>query len=204
MNAAEKILEELKTPEGKDKIRKLAEDYKKEIEEKERQMKTLIQDESYIQWLEKFTNKNAGFYDDDWLYCPEKISEEDLKKVEKLYLFYRIIDKYARENYIYPTPTDFGNYYSVSYNNIGFLIGIMVGQGTTFNCERTTVGEDFIKFEDIQNNKKQVKTDIINQKLQLLANLIETIAEEDVPLRAIEDTTEQSLQRLVKKRKKNN
>lgn len=202
MSAGEKILEDLKTPEGKQKVINWFDEYSKKILEKENKMKKMISDNSYITWLEEFTEKYSAFGDDDWLYNPFDIPKEDMENVQMLQLLYNIIEKYAQSNYIYPVFTEFGSYYVISYNNVGYQIDMMAGQGVVFTCQRVEVTDGTIKFEDIQNNRKLEKTDFINAKLQVLTDLIETMVLEEIPIEAIEDTTVRSIDRIVKRRRK--
>lgn len=120
-------------------------------------MYEIIKDEKYITWLENFTSRNYNFNDNDWLYCPDKISLNDKRKVENLYLLYQAIDNYAKDNHISSTVCYFGNYYSIKYNNIGYNIGMLQGQGTLFSCSRTEIKQDanFIDFMDIIKKKKR-------------------------------------------------
>lgn len=201
MSNEEKI-EELKTTGEKQKTINWLDDYFQKILEKEDKMKKMINDSSYVTWLEEFTKKYSAFGDDDWLYNPLDIPKEDMQNVQMLQLLYNIIDKYAQSNYIYPTYTEFGSYYVISYNNIGYRIDMMVGQGGVFSCQRVEVTDGTIKFQDIQNNRKLEKTDFINCKLQVLADLIETMILEEIPIEAIENTTTKSIDRVVKRRKK--
>ena len=82
---------EEKTLKGKQKLNWLDE-YSKKILEKENKMKKMISDNSYITWLEEFTNKYSAFGDDDWLYNPLDIPKEDMQNVQMLQLLYNIID----------------------------------------------------------------------------------------------------------------
>ena len=50
----------------------------------------------------------------------EFVCENCGKNVEKLNLFYEGINIYAKQNHIYPTPCNFGNFYRVNLNDFGF------------------------------------------------------------------------------------
>ena len=155
MNCAEKILKDINTPEGQERIKKWAEEYLAKENARNIKMQEMLSNTDYIKWLDKFTIEHSSFSDDDWLYFPEKISKEDLEKVNNLHLMYRGIEKYASENYICPTDCDFGNFYKIKLENTGFEIGILIGQGTLFFCNRVQIEnqKDFIDFNDILNNK---------------------------------------------------
>ena len=191
----EKILEEMKTPEGQERLKKWAEDYKAKEEIKNRKRQEMFSNTNYLKWLESFTVEHPSFSDDDWLYFPEKISEEDNEKVKNLHLFFEGIDLYAKKNYIYPTKCDFGGYYNIKLDNIGYEIGMLVGQGTLFFCNRTLLNKDleYIDFNDIISGKKRDNTDVIAQQLQDLSNRVLELNKKGVPLNAIIETLDTTL-----------
>lgn len=167
------------------------------IIERLNRIKEIITGGEYILWLEKFTIKHTRFYDNDWLYCPEAISEDDRARVEELNLFYQGIYDYASKNFIFPSFCDFGNYYCIKFGDIGYEIGIMVGQGTLFFCNKVSLeNKEFIDFTDIQNGKEQPKTKLINNRLEELSILINNLAEE-VPLAAIEETAKNTINEIL-------
>ena len=187
MNAAEKILKDLKTPEGKVKMDKWVEKYITKQKEKEKKIKDMMSNTSYIEWLNEFTQDKDGFSDDDWLYFPEKISDSDRENVLKLCLFYEGIDNYSQQNHIYPVPCEFGNFYRVKLNDFGFEIGILVGQGTIFFFNKASIEDDkvFIDFNDIMIGRKQDNVDQINATLDSLSSMVLTAYESGVPIEAI-------------------
>lgn len=201
MNNGERLLREINTPEGKENFKKWAEKYLAEEKEKNIKMKELLSNTDYINWLVNFTKKHTNFSDDDWLYFSEKIAKEDLERVNNLHLIYHGIEKYANENYIYPTECDFGNFYKIKLENIGFEIGMLVGQGTVFFCKRVQVidSKDFIDFYDIINNKKNKNATTIKNKLNKLFDLVVSLHKSDVPLEAIEITLDNALNEIKSK-----
>ena len=74
-------------------------------------MQKILSNTDYIKWLDRFTIEHSSFFDKDWLHSPEKISKEDLERVNNLHLMYRGIDTYANKNYIYPTSCNFGKHW---------------------------------------------------------------------------------------------
>ena len=151
MNAVERLLKERDTPEGKKRreewIKKFVEKEKLQTEKK----KDMMSNANYLEWLSQFTQDRAGFASDDWLYFPEELEEYDRQNVDSLCLFYEGIDEYAKRVHFKPTPCEFGNYYKIRLNELGFKIGILIGQGTVFFCEKIPVENDanFIDFNDI-------------------------------------------------------
>lgn len=202
MNAADKILKDIKTLEGKAKMDKWIEKYITEQKVKEKKIKDMMSNTAYIEWLNEFTQDKDGFSDDDWLYFPEKISEFDRKNVEKLCLFYEGIDNYSQQNHIYPTPCEFGNFYRVKLNGFGFEIGILVGQGTIFFFNKVSLKGDkeFIDFNDIMIEKKQDNVDQINATLDSLSSMILTSYESGVPIEAIVSTLDNTIEDITSKK----
>ena len=101
MNNTEKILKEINTSDKHEKVKKLTEEYFAMENAKNTKMQEMLSNTDYIKWLDKFTIKHSSFSDGDWLSSSEKISKEDLEKVNDLPLMYEGIEKYASENYIY-------------------------------------------------------------------------------------------------------
>lgn len=202
MTAAEKILKDLETPEGKERMNKWVEEYIAKEKAKSEKIKRMMSNPTYIEWLNQFTQDKDGFSDDDWLYFPEKISESDREKVEQLCLFYEGINKYAEKNHIYPTPCEFGNFYSVKLNNFGFEIGILVGQGTVFFFNKASLEDDkeFIDFNDIMIEKKQENVDQINATLDSLSSMVTTAYENGVPIEAIVNTLDNTIKGITSKK----
>lgn len=170
-----------------------SDNYFENILNQKKETRKVTSNDDYILWLEIFTNKYPKFSDDDWLYCPEKISEIDQNNVAKLNLFFDGIETYASKNYIYPTPNEWGNFYSIKYNNVGYSIGSAVGQGATFYCERTQVIGDHIDFIDIINDKKQKNSDSIRNELDKLSQSIKNLINNGIPIPAIIDTFESNI-----------
>ena len=198
MNGAERILKEMNTPEGKEKIKKLLEEYFAKENAENIKIQEMLANTNYIKWLDSFTIEHSSFFDDDWLYFPEKISKEDLEQVNNLHLMYHGIERYASKNYIYPTNCDFGNFYKVKLENTGFEIGMLVGQGTLFFCNRVQIGnrKDFIDFNDILNNKGNDNITTIKKKLNELSNLVVSLYKSGVPLEAIAITLDNTLNKI--------
>lgn len=199
MSLAEKISKEIETPEGKAKISKWVAEYIEKENVKSENIKVIMSNTNYLEWLCKFTQDKEGFSNDDWLYFPELIKDSDKENVEKLCLFYEGIDKYARQNHIYPTQCEFGNFYKIRLNEIGFEIGILIGQGTVFFCNKVSVEkeEEFIDFNDIMTGKKQEQLDQINANLVSLSNMIVTAYESGVPIEAITYTLENTIKEIT-------
>ena len=154
----------------------------------------------YLIWLEKFTNKYPNFSDEDWLYHPEKISEEDLKNVNDLNILYEIIECYATENYIYPTKYKFGNSYKIKLDNKGYEIGELCGQGTIYFCNKINVENelDFIDYNNIINNIKINNEKHIKKTLKSLSKHIESVNKKRISLEEISITCNKPINKIKK------
>lgn len=146
-------------------MNKISEKYiEKEKLLKQRKEK-ILESEEYISWLEEYTReKNKITTDEPY--------DENIESLEALYL---VIEDYAEENYIFPSKTTFGYYYTVEYNDQKFNIGYMTGQGLLFYCERTEE-ESKIDFNDILEGKKQLSTELIKLKLDKLNLLVNELS----------------------------
>lgn len=198
------ILKDLQTPEGKARLEKCVEEYIAKIKVRNEKIKSMMSNTEYLEWLNEFTKDKDRFCDDDWLYCPEKISDSDRENVEKLCLFYEGIKEYATENYIYPTPCDFGDYYKVKLNDFVFNIGILIGQGVIFFFDKTLIEnkKELIDFKDVMIGKKQDNVDKINATLNSLSSEVMAAYENGVPIKAIVDTLKNIIEEISKKKDK--
>lgn len=201
MNNTEKTLKEINTSEKHEKVKKLAEEYFAMENAKNTKIQEMLSNTDYIKWLDKFTIKHSSFSDSDWLSSSEKISKEDLEKVNDLPLMYDGIEKYASENYIYPTYCDFGNFYKIKLENTGYEIGILIGQGTLFFCNRVQIEnqKDFIDFNDISNNKINNDAAAIKNKLDELSNLAISLYKNGISLETIMLTLNNALNEIDSK-----
>ena len=108
MHEIDKVLKELKTPEGQEKVDAFIKEYIEKQQIEDEKIKSMLSNTSYVEWLKKFTKNKDDFDDEEWVYCPEQLSEIDSENVRDLYLFYRGIERYARSNNIVPNYFDFG------------------------------------------------------------------------------------------------
>lgn len=138
-------------------------DYFKMLNEKLQKDKNIKEDifsnYDYISWLEKFTLLNQFFRLDHLIYDANKLSKEDFENAEKLELFFEGIEEYATEVGIAPESCGAGPTYGIKYNEVGYYIASMAGQGVTYLCKRTEIDDDsfFIEFSDIVNKNKSKK-----------------------------------------------
>lgn len=187
----------------KEKADKFINDFFERLKISEAKRKEMFSNTNYVKWLESFTIEHPVFSDDDWLYFPEKISQEDNEKVKNLHLFYEGIELYAKKNYIYPTKCDFGGYYNIKLDNISYEIGMLVGQGTLFFCNRKPIDKDleYIDFNDIMADKKKDGVDVITQQLKDLSDKILELHKKGIPLDALIETLDTTLTGIKEKEK---
>ncbi|MBQ8192970.1 MAG: hypothetical protein IJZ46_02750 [Bacilli bacterium] len=159
----------------------------------------LIKDNKYISWLEKFTEDNPVFFHDLCFSSFNRNNKENYNNIGFLEVFYTIIDNYAKENYICQEPSVYGRCYQIKYNDIGYEIGIVMGENIIYYCKRTDIKDNFISYDDIKNDKRQERVDMIVEKLELLSNLIYNMAYEGIPVQLISETTEKTVKKILKR-----
>lgn len=172
----------------------------REKREKDAKLKSLFSSYDYMNWLNSFTANTKGFSDEDYLYFPEKISKEDLDKVNTLGLFFEGIREYADKNYIYPTIYEYQSFYGIkdNANDAYYKIGVIEGQGGSFFCERIeyTSEQPFIDFNDIMDDKVRDNVKKIEANLDNMSNLVLSLYNKGVPLEAIKDTFDKTISEI--------
>lgn len=170
-----------------------------ELLQNQNKIKELISNKKYILWLEEFTKTYPNFCDDNWLYKPGELSNQDTQMVSYLGYFFECIKQYAKRNYL-PAYSDnspfYNSFYLIKYNTILYRIGIVSGQGTYFYCQRFDNTDLYkcINFEDIVTNKKQ---DIVS-KMEILSNVVQVLCCSDVSPDIIRDTVDKTIDETTK------
>ena len=150
----------------------------------------------YIDWLERFTAEHGSFSTDSFLY-DDTLSEEDRVNVSDVQLLYEEVERYCEDNFLVPTKVDYGVFYSIKHNGVGYFIGVDVGQGTSFYCTRLDEPEkDALEYKHLMSGVKLPKTVRIEHRLEELADLIEQLSNDDVPEEAIHQTADAALQKI--------
>lgn len=162
-------------------------------------IKQMISSMDYIKWLVNFTKDKECFYDDNWDYSAEKLSDNDQKNVNNLSLFFKSIYCYAKKNYISSSLNSLGEYYCIKIGNNGFEIGYITGQGTAFYCKKILLdkNENFIDFIDIINNKKQDNVEYIESSIENLSSMIINLYNNGVPIEAIDKAINNAIKSIV-------
>ena len=161
-----------------------------QFSKKRQRIAVMFSSYDYMNWLEKFVGIHGEFYDDSWLYEPEKISKEDYEKVLDLPLFFEGIEAYAQKNFIYPffDKCSFYNcYYLIRYNRTVYKIAMTCGQGTQFSFQKAenTMSGKIIDFCNVIDNKSLESTKSISEKLDILSNDIKEMINSGVPSESI-------------------
>ena len=184
----------------KEYVNRNKEKWIREKKERDTKLKRLFSSYDYMNWLNRFSADTKGFSGEDYLYFPEKISKEDLDKVNNLGLFFEGIEKYADKNYIYPTMYEYQSYYGIkdNANEVYYKIGVIEGQGGSFFCERVedTSKLDFIDFNDIMNDKIRENVEEIEANLNNMSNLVLSLYNKGVPLEAIKETLDKTISEI--------
>ena len=173
---------------------------REKFERREKSKRRIIENDNYILWLIKFTKEHPRFATDDWLYTPSLISKEDNENVTDLGLLFDIIEEYADKNFIPLFPTEWGGYYLIQYNGIGFNIEVASGQGTIFGVERLDeVTPQFIDFKLIQKNVDLESTEEIRSKFVALNEQIKELSKK-VPVTVIRKELSNTLNELIQQK----
>ena len=110
----------------------------------------MIENDDYIIWLEEFPLKYPSFYNDDWDYSKEQLTQKDKENLSALNMLYEIIDDYARGKNPEENYNDSKLSYYIKHDKTIFEIGFMPQQGTAFFCNRVQAVEDFIEFDALK------------------------------------------------------
>ena len=137
----------------------------------------LVSNDDYIRWLENFTSIYEKFTDDTWLYHPEELLEHDYKNVSKIGLFFDALSDYCRKYYI-NMNCDEGPAFEriiIKYKDVGYEIGLIVGQGAIVYVERQAPKEDEIEFDDVLNDivpeDFEAKRDLVRKLEQIVSEM---------------------------------
>lgn len=143
---------------------KIADAQVQKMIEQQRIKNLLVKDEKYFKWLADFVQKNGKTVStDQFLYYPEKISEKDGSRLQKLCLFYEALSEYAQKNNIEETrAADFyGRSLNVKFENKVYEIGFLAGQGNFFFCKELGLeAKSAINFRDVINQNKNADKEL--------------------------------------------
>ena len=130
----------------------------------------------YIDWIEKFTKENTIFATDSYLYDEDAVSEEEKENIFLLEALFEVITEYADNNYINPEKKDYEIDYYIKHNE--------------------EPREESIEYRKLMSGVKLPSTIQAEYKLEELKELIERLVEEDVPIEAIHQTADATIQKI--------
>lgn len=129
----------------------------------------ILQNDDYMKWLEKFTNRYPSFYEYDWVLTG--CTKEDEQNIKQIGFLYEVVEEYAEANYFNATATKQGIYYQIKYNGVSYKVGF-TSSSSKFYCERTEPMKMAIDFRYIQRNIKHSHAYFIESELYHIANSI--------------------------------
>lgn len=151
--------------------------------------------EETMVWIEEKISKK-GFFSTDLLAFPDSITTLDRSFLEDFDLFYDRIADFAKSNYIDPNKEVYGESYNITFNNKKYQISKFF-QGEPYSCAIIFDNSlDCIDFEKMMMNKKQDDAIIIDNKLDILGNIINSLYDDGIPLWAINDCISSTIDKL--------
>lgn len=139
-------------------------------------------DVSYMEWLEKFSQKHRIVTEIDDMYLMDSLSLEDKINIEKLKKLFELLECYAKINGIDSYIIfDVFTCYKIKYNNVGYEVSSAIDNNVL--CERININDssEFIDFMDIISFVKSSKVRDINSKLKPLKEEVRRLAISQIP-----------------------
>lgn len=144
----------------KEKLKNWYKEHSEKLRLEEEKMKNITSNDEYIMWLCNYLYENHYLCDEDWMYFPDTMKEEDRINASKMCLLYQIVDKYAINNNINPIDEKYGNAYKIRYFDYVFDVGAALDSGLMFYCIESLVykNSELIDFNDLIESKENDKT----------------------------------------------
>jgi hypothetical protein len=179
----------------------MPEDYltrlKREEQEKEAFSQSITFSNKYMDWLDKCTQDNNTIATDSFLYKEDQVSQTDLQNAKSIQFLFEEVSTYCDENYIEPKKVDYGVYYSIKNNGIGYHVGFDTGQGASFYCTRLEEpDDDALDFKHVRSGVKLQKTLYDEYLLENLSILIKELYNAGVSINAIKKTVSSSIKTI--------
>ena len=181
----------------------LLDDFFNNLEFESKEENILLNNDNYLNWLKGFIKKYGGFYDIQSDYFLNNRSKNDAENIKKIKYLFRIIAKYASNNYVYSNNEYCDINYYVKYKEITFQIGMMYGEERIYYCNKAIDKKQrkIIDLELVKNNINTENKTKYDSLLNDLAKTINGIIDEGVPVNAIEDTVNNSITNHKKRKK---
>lgn len=180
---------------------KLEKEYLKQLKKKqadfENDKDNILKDTDYINWLVTFLNKTQGFIVEELL-LNDNLSEEDKKNIAMLPSFYKVLEHYAHNNYLYPNLDNNMLEFSFTYLNHYYKIGTLKDSPGLLHLCRETKKEkiSYIDFSDVLVNRPLRFKNYITADLKSLKLMITELHARGVPLNAIEESVKETVESL--------
>ncbi len=149
--------------------------------------------EDVILWLSQFMDKYSFFSDGEWLSYHEELDSWDVNRIKNFKLFFDKIKNYASDNYIFPYKDKDIESYFVLWNDIFYEVS---KRKKHYCCKRMKEGSQFnyyIDFDHVISGKKQKRALNIDNKLQILSDLVKVCSIEGIPSYAIYDAVDKGI-----------
>lgn len=147
--------------------------------------------ESYMEWLDSFSNLHSRFYDDEFIFNP-KISMSDKINVSKLNVLYGLVRKYARVYGINTSKDNDISYYGIKHNDNYYKIGY---EFDSVCCIRKKDKSEYIDSDDLLYYQSNKCNPNIDTKIKLLETIIDDLLKEGMLPSMVEATTKKVLKR---------
>lgn len=167
-------------------------EYFEELEKIEREAKILLYQEEYYDMLINLLKSKFSISDLDKSY-QNGITREEKNIIRYISCLFKIIDEYAKKNYIYSENCNESNTeYYIKYKDTYFIIGAYSDtDNITYNyCVLTEkkINKIIINIEDVINNKNNLDPLNIKNDLQEFENNIFRLVQKGVPPIALKET----------------
>lgn len=169
--------------------------------------KSLCKNTDYIDWLEEFTTKYPSFSTEYFNEDTAIISERDKEMINKLDLFYNVIESHAKNNYIdlsldrESTWTSY-EYVVIKYKDNYYRIGFNQMESICF-VSRTSEPDIYLDFNLVINNNLTERAKMIRKQLisfrTLMSQNIEKMIDNNVPYQVIDEEVKSVLVKYDKR-----
>ena len=150
--------------------------------------------EEFIVWLNGFSLKHSSFDNHFFERCKE-LSKNDVCNICDLeMLFYKVRD-YAKDNYLDCVKVDNREAYFIYFEDFSYEIS---KDDNNFYCAAVPkyMGYDFIDFNNVITDKRLEYSYVIDEKLNMLASMVDVLYRFGIPLSAIKDKVDNTVRVL--------
>lgn len=159
----------------------------------------LLTDADFFVWLDIFTQEYEGFDDGRWKHCHKEISEEDRTNIERINFLYDAIHLWAGRNEIYPKKGEKTEFYEVAIDGIGYEIGVSSVCGFAYFCNRVKIGERFISFRDVFEDRELDNIKQKQEEWKKLEQAVKGLIEIGIPKYAVSEKVEDIIAKVYTK-----